>query len=302
MNPHRHSQIERALHILDKSGTVAILKDDQYRLFIFKKTERIVSALYVITGLFSDSEPLRWAIRESGVLLIGHALSFKERATVQSMELISDTGAELAHLISLIDIAYVSDLLSPMNFSILKKELEAVWVALEGKWHGHNTILSQPSLDEHFFGLSKELFPEREREVSSLAVSSAYKERPATLQSFSDLERLKRNQKDNAKGHFSTKYNVLNEKSDISSREGRTGVSNRQSVESGSSYIKEERMKRIISVLRERNVAMIKDFGVVIEGCSEKTIQRLLIEMVRSGVLKREGDRRWSRYSLTEKK
>ena len=57
-------------------------------------------------------------------------------------------------------------------------------------------------------------------------------------------------------------------------------------------------MQNIIAVLRKQASATIKDFSAVATECSEKTIQRLLIEMVQRGVLKRSGSRRWSRYSM----
>ena len=43
---------------------------------------------------------------------------------------------------------------------------------------------------------------------------------------------------------------------------------------------------------------MIKDVSPLIKGCSEKTIQRELLSMVKSGILKKEGEKRWSKYSL----
>jgi hypothetical protein len=43
---------------------------------------------------------------------------------------------------------------------------------------------------------------------------------------------------------------------------------------------------------------MIKDVSPLVTGCSEKTIQRELSAMVRSGILKKVGEKRWSRYSL----
>ena len=75
MNPKRYSQIERALQILDKSGTVGILKDDQYLLFLFKKTERVIAALYIITGWFSYTVTLKFACRDSGRKLMKYKLT-----------------------------------------------------------------------------------------------------------------------------------------------------------------------------------------------------------------------------------
>jgi len=42
----------------------------------------------------------------------------------------------------------------------------------------------------------------------------------------------------------------------------------------------------------------VKDFAKVITDISEKTIQRELLDLVQRGVIKKEGERRWSRYSL----
>lgn len=61
---------------------------------------------------------------------------------------------------------------------------------------------------------------------------------------------------------------------------------------------KESRQERILSLLRSRPNLTIKDFANVINDCSEKTIQRELIDLVEKGIIKREGERRWSKYSL----
>lgn len=61
---------------------------------------------------------------------------------------------------------------------------------------------------------------------------------------------------------------------------------------------KSSRQSVIIAILKRKKEIMIKDVSPLISGCSEKTIQRELSTMVRSGVLKKIGEKRWSRYSL----
>lgn len=61
---------------------------------------------------------------------------------------------------------------------------------------------------------------------------------------------------------------------------------------------KNTRQERIIMLLKNQTNLTIKDFVKVINDCSEKTIQRELISLVERGVVKREGERRWSTYSL----
>ncbi len=306
MNPHRYSQIERALYILDKSGTVDILKDDHYLLFLFKKTERVVAALYVLTGLFSEVEPLRSGIRESCLLLIRHMLSFKERTTSHSKERLSESLMEMAHLSSLIDIAYVSDLLSPMNFSIFKKELETIRGIIEGKVRSGNAVGVPNLFGEDFFGVPSSIFPESKHEKSEINPSAIAKaglsEGAEVLHSFSDFEKQRHlDVKDIHKGHTAQDTGTSHRKSGEVVHRRDIVMSNKDAQRGDVSQSKDERISKIISVLRVKSIAMIKDFSSVIEGCSEKTIQRLLIELVRSGVLKREGNRRWSRYSIAGK-
>jgi hypothetical protein len=61
---------------------------------------------------------------------------------------------------------------------------------------------------------------------------------------------------------------------------------------------KNSRQSVIIGLLKRKKEIMIKDVSPLISGCSEKTIQRELSEMVTAGVLKRIGEKRWTRYSL----
>lgn len=50
--------------------------------------------------------------------------------------------------------------------------------------------------------------------------------------------------------------------------------------------------------LRDHANATIKDISQVVTNCSEKTIQRELIDMIKDNVVLREGERRWSTYRL----
>jgi DeoR/GlpR family transcriptional regulator of sugar metabolism len=58
------------------------------------------------------------------------------------------------------------------------------------------------------------------------------------------------------------------------------------------------RQELIINTLKGQNNLTIKDFTKVIKDCSEKTIQRELLDLVEKGLIKKEGERRWSRYSI----
>jgi hypothetical protein len=65
-----------------------------------------------------------------------------------------------------------------------------------------------------------------------------------------------------------------------------------------SSSKRTERQEAILSLLKGKPGLTIKDFSRVIKDCSEKTIQRELLDLVERGLIKKEGERRWSTYSL----
>lgn len=61
----------------------------------------------------------------------------------------------------------------------------------------------------------------------------------------------------------------------------------------------DDRISRILAVVRDSNGVGIKDIHAVVSDCSEKTIQRDLMTLIENGLVKREGERRWSQYFAT---
>ena len=63
-------------------------------------------------------------------------------------------------------------------------------------------------------------------------------------------------------------------------------------------YIKDRR-ETILSVIKSKRKASIKDISTLIRTVSEKTIQRELSALISAGMVLKQGERRWSTYSLT---
>jgi DNA-binding transcriptional ArsR family regulator len=61
-----------------------------------------------------------------------------------------------------------------------------------------------------------------------------------------------------------------------------------------------DRAERIKTVLEAKPQATIKDVAEIITDVSEKTIQRELNSLIEKGQVIREGERRWSRYSVVK--
>ncbi len=61
-----------------------------------------------------------------------------------------------------------------------------------------------------------------------------------------------------------------------------------------------DRSQLVLDVVKEKGRVAIRDIAGAISGCSEKTIQRELSSLIERGLVKKEGDRRWSLYSLAK--
>src|ERR1035437_3858276 len=62
-----------------KADIENIFSGDSYGLFVFKKTERIVTAIYLLTGLMSDKEPMKEKLRSLGTEMLENVFAMSER-------------------------------------------------------------------------------------------------------------------------------------------------------------------------------------------------------------------------------
>ena len=59
-----------------------------------------------------------------------------------------------------------------------------------------------------------------------------------------------------------------------------------------------DRREAILSVIRNKQKASIKDISTLIRGISEKTVQRELLALIALGRIEKQGERRWSTYNF----
>jgi DNA-binding transcriptional ArsR family regulator len=59
-----------------------------------------------------------------------------------------------------------------------------------------------------------------------------------------------------------------------------------------------DRREAVMSVIQNKGSVSIKDISTLIRGVSEKTIQRELSALIEAGIVRKQGERRWSTYSL----
>ena len=225
---------------------------EDYLIYIFKKTEKITAALYLVSGLLKDDEPLKWELRDRGMDLISSSFTASSSVPGDKNVVIQSLFTAALETISLLNVARVSNMITAMNHNLLVREIDNIVGLLRDRL-AQNAENAGYVLSESFFK-TPDLF------------STGFK--PAEYKGHTDS------------GAMKPKNKSLQE--------------NQMSVQ----VKRTDRQDAIVKLLQSQSGLTIKDFAKVIKDCSQKTIQRELLELVDKGVVKKEGERRWSRYSL----
>ncbi len=229
-----------------KSDSVSFFDEDEDFSFVYKKTEKLTTAIYMVTNLFPDSEPMKWSLRKKMSDFLSYTIGYKDINLSQQIEFLERLKTFIMEIDSMLSITSYSGLVSSMNFSIIQQEFFNL-VAFLNKLKFSHKESSHNSLSKSFFDVG--------------AVPSEGVDYDKTTRSQIFLKDTKK-----------------------SSDENTVKRTNRQST--------------ILQMLKKKKELTIKDISQVIKDCSEKTIQRELIMLISAGVLKKTGERRWSKYSL----
>ncbi len=219
----------------------------------YKKTERLLIAIHLVTNLVPESEPARNSIRDKSVKILSDIIQLRLGFHSTGPERLDNVVASVYEIMSLLNILHATYFISDMNLEVLKKESNGLIVFLR---EIENTEKSEKVI------FNKEYF-----DTDEFVKGHTIKDKGMSF---------------NNRGI--TKTSLQNKRQDT----------RKKSTQSPNT----ERRNMILSLIKDSKTVNIKDISTVVTNCSEKTIQRELVALVNEGVLKKEGERRWSTYSL----
>ena len=237
---------------------------EDYLVYVFKKTEKITSALYLVSSLLKDEEPLKWEIRDKGIDLLSSSFIASSAVPGDKNSVIQSLFTAALETLSLLNVARISHLVSEMNHNILVREIDHV-VALLRDRLASNAENAGYVLSDAFF------------KTTEIPVSDMRNGQQDPMPAHAGRNKFQETRNSN------THFNLVNQ-----------GINKGQDVQ----FKKTSRQELIVNLLKGQSNLTIKDFSKVIKDCSEKTIQRELLGLVDKGIIKKEGERRWSKYSL----
>lgn len=261
---------------IEDFNPISYFKKDKNFVFVHQKLEKLGAAIYMITNFFDTEEPLKWSLRKLSAELLRLNILLQSDIPKNAEENEQRMKEVILETVSLLDIASFASLISSMNVSIIKKEFQAVLDTIR-------KVSDQK--DRVTFGIGKDFFSTTVVDYSDETSVRSKLSQPVEY----IKDKIYINQ-----GHETTPLQQSASRSNSESKD----VEHKLKSFSPVAVKKSKRQSLIIALLRRRKEIMVKDVFEVIDDCSEKTIQRELLALVEEGVLKKEGERRWTKYSL----
>lgn len=224
------------------SGDKVLINDSNYYRYIFKKTEKIVCAVFYVLHSHKDIHRDDLIIKDlerTAQKLMDIALLSLRTGAEESEASARTIGFMLIELESKLRILNASRMLPQDLLQVFLSEIDAVLRSLRSY---QNSGFKNP-----LFGEDRALEARAERRQKTTPVLREANARASSPQ------------------------------------QGEAPV---------------DRRSRILAILRDKGQASIKDVSEAVKDCSEKTIQRELNTLIKDGIVHREGERRWSRYSI----
>lgn len=259
-------------NLKDSPDTEMAVKDTSP--VFYNKTDKLITALYMVTDMIAREEPLRGKLRTLGNGIVSDMHTIKLNNTRHAVSLML---LKVDQIMSFLDIASSVGIISEMNCGILKNEFIELNRSVGGTVD--NAVLSR-QVDLSDF------FREESRDTGQNQV-------------------LNRD-----KGHYHSIGHILRP-TRIGVQKGSTllkALSDKVHLKENSStydfdILKKQRRNDIINFISKNNgsatITDIKNAALAsFVLSSEKTLQRELVSMIKDDVLEKTGEKRWSRYLL----
>lgn len=263
--------LEEEKNLKDTNSQAGLSLMDTKPSISYSKSNQLVTALFMVTDIMDKDEPLRNKLRTLGAGVISDIYSDPVKST-----------SKVSEILSFLEVARAVNLISEMNANILRKEFLKLmdsakeYSKVKSIWM--EEFLINPEDDS---GLDDKKYSEL---VTRRHVGSSRTPTRLGVQKGDTLLRAIKSMSDK-------KYPTQNSQIpsfDVLKKHRRADIINVLNIAGAGLTITD---------IKDNSKGQPEKFSAL-AACGEKTLQRELVAMVKDGVLKKEGEKRWSRYSI----
>lgn len=273
--------------------------DQDSYVFMAEKSKKIVTALYMITDFLPDTDPLRESIRDEIVSAMQDLFMLTHAHNMVRVELLSSVKNSLYTVSSFLEVIYQNGYVSEMNLNIIKAEIQKLDAKIDvqlkksmpyDQKKDSNQSVHEFSFSEEFFAESTEPEIKKPTQKITPTVSSDTSVRHDKTEAPMTVSQM--SLKDTIVKHAEKQSTPKPAQKDVA----KPTVAAKKTQ--GSSTDRQKRHDVILTILKQKKKAKIGDISLLIKDCSAKTIQRDLNALIGQGLIFKEGEKRWSTYSL----
>lgn len=296
------NQLERDQNNFKDSKTNLLSIKDNTNSLSYKKTNKLITALYMVTDIMEKDEPIRSKLRTLGVEILSDINSKNLTHSIK------DTDQKVQEILLLLSIAEDMNFISSMNSNILKKEFGELKIALLEYKESSSFFGTKSTLSEFFIEEDNAEEIQQKTKIQNTKSIGEY-----------SLRHLNPTRIGVQKG--STFMQALSDRIAVRPREENTRPIDRVNrpinkfaspikqmsvtkTKEDFELLKKQRQEEILKIVKQSpdgaSITDIRSKGKeIFSTTSEKTLQRELVNMVSVGVLKKTGSKRWSKYFLS---
>lgn len=255
--------------------------------------QKITEALYRITDVFPDREPLKWYLRKEGLLIFRIFLKIEDSTIYERIKYIDKTERIIPHMISALELSSLGTFISRTNFEVLSREYNILLDFIKDK---RDELVPDPIKQLSVRPIADRIKDDNEKnnvgKESEYSLPGALYEEKNKKDIF-----LEGKEKNNTRQHFYSSVNKIDQNFDKSEGIEQEPATSEEKNHFSSGFL--DRRGKILSIIRERGEVSVSDVALRFGGISEKTIQRDLVSLTDSGMIRKYGDKRWRRYVLS---
>lgn len=280
---------------------------DIYIPVSYTKINKLIMALYMVTDIIDEKESVRNRLRTLGSELITDILSVSYK-TEKDMILVINKVSEV---LTFLEIASTVRIISQMNYSILKKEFLDLKKSIQDYKNSPNFFADRMSVleflkdDEPLVRNDLRAPVPKQKNSLTLQKNIPIGHLPPTKLGVQKGSTLLQALSDRVSDSLSVrKDSTVSDRKVLSVNDSsNTSTKTKNKVNEKLDILREKRKEQIISLLKSFPYgATMSDIKRSSRGelafCSEKTLQRDLIILVKDSVLYKKGSKRWSKYFL----
>lgn len=253
--------------------------DETYLSFICDKVQKLTEAVYRVSDILSDKEPLKWQMREAAVFIFDNVVSLKGKHFLEKESCFRHIQKDIDKILALFSIFAPSfRIISGINFEILKEQYLSV-----------KDIIAK-ELEQ----IKPDSFLAEIKNMTAALGSGQTEEKERTISIGQDDKGQTKGQNIGQKNNV---QNVQNHLSDtIPEKEKNIQIFHKPKENNIPSN---QRKDKILDILKDKKEAAVSEIAEYLKDCSEKTVQRELIALAQKGILTTRGEKRWRRYRIS---